>query len=239
MRTDDYKLIEQYLRGELDEAGVQALQSRMQSDEAFAEEVRFQQEIQSFVGHREKRQALQEQLMQLKKKEQSEAKVIPLRRKIFYVAGAAAAIALVIYLALPLLMPGSLYDQFNDHQPLALQQRGDHTTLVNQATEAFNSGDYPLAYAKLTDLLKANPEDSRTQLALGITALETDQLDEAKTIFETLSNGETGVKNNATWYLALTYVKLNDHARARETLQRIPEGTFWADKAAALLKALS
>ncbi len=238
MRTDDYKLIDQYLRGELDEAGQQEVKSRMDSDEAFAEELRFQQEVKSFAGHRTRRQALQEQLTQLNQKTEKEAKVIPMRRRVFYIAGAAAAIALVIYLALPFLMPGTLYDQFNDHQQLALQERGDNTTLAQEAENAFNNGNYELAYAKLSELTQATPDDTRAQLALGITALETDKLVEAKTIFNTLSNGDSAVKDNATWYLALTYVKAEDYANARQTLERIPAGTFWSAKAQELLNKL-
>jgi tetratricopeptide (TPR) repeat protein len=253
MQTDDYKLIDQYLRGELDEATQEQVRARLSSDEAFAEELEFQQEIKGFVAHREGRKKLEEQLKQLRSEasksggsgsiaapatKEPTAKIVPLRRRILYVVGVAAAIAVVVFFAWPYLMPGSLYDQFNDHQVLALQERGDLDELITEAETAFNDGDFEAAYTKLTEFSQSNGDDVRAQLALGIAALETDRLAEAKAIFASLSSGQSAVKDNASWYLALAYVKEGDLERARNILNGIPEGTFWAGKAQELLEQL-
>ncbi|MEN0006844.1 MAG: hypothetical protein AAF798_22010 [Bacteroidota bacterium] len=236
MQADDYQLIDHYLRGTLDAAGEQQVRARLQADEAFAEELQFQQELQGFMQQREKRAALETQLRQL---QQQPPQVVPMRRRILFIAGVAAAVAALVYFAWPFLMPSSLYEQFNQHQPLALQERGDLNTLMTEAEQAFNTKDFELAYAKLQTLTQQQDTDVRARLALGIAALETDRLAEAETIFTQLRQGESAVTDGASWYLGLTYVKKEDWQKAQEILGAIPAGTFWAGKAQALLKQLT
>lgn len=249
MQTDDYKLIDQFVKGELDEAGRREVEAKARKEEGFAKELRFQQEVKGFFKHQEQRNALKEQLLTLQKSKggggmetsvssKPEAKIVPLRRRILYVAGVAAAIAAVVFFAWPFLMPDSLYEQYNEHQPLALQERSGENKLITDAENAFNAGNYNLAYTKLTALVSADANDVKASLYLGIAAMETDRLSEAKVIFANLRSGQSAVKDSASWYLALTYVKEEDFERARNVLNTIPEESYWGGKAKELLSKL-
>ena len=236
MQTNDYKLIDQFLRGELDEVAEQNLQERMQSDEEFAEEVRFQEEAKQFIQHREDRNQLKEQLFQLRQEAKKEAKVIPFRRKLIYYLSAAAAIALICIFIWPFLFSNaSLYDQYAQHEPLALQKRNENASIVEEAENAFNKKDYATAYTKLKAITTDDATNIQARLAYGISALETDRLEEAKQIFQEIAQGQSAVKDSANWYLALTFLKEKNEKQAAEILQLIPENTFWGKKAQELL----
>jgi hypothetical protein len=241
MENKDYKLIDQYLRGELDEEGMKEVNAKRQLDAAFEEELSFQEETQQFLKQREKRAQLKAQLQQLKQEQpdtKQEAKVVPFRRRNLYIIGIAASIAFVLLFAYPFLFPSDLYQQFNDHQALNLQTRGDSPTAYQVAEQAFNSGDFATAYTSIKTIIASDTVTTAYhQIALGIAALETDRLAEAKTIFTQVGEGQSVFTLQAQWYLALTYVKQKDNAAARSILEVILEEP-WKGKAQRLLQKL-
>lgn len=244
MEPEDYQLIDQHFSGKLDEARRQRLQQKLAQDAEFAAAFQLRTEMEDFLEKRPKREKLKAKLQALgatsgSLEKEEETRIIPLaqqRRRLFWVAGVAAAIALIILALWPFLFPTSLYEQFNEHRPLALQERGTSSTA--QAETAFNQQDYATAYDLLDEYLQTQPDDLRAQLALGICALEMDRFAEAQSIFETIRQGQSALVNSATWYMALTYLKQEQITEVRNYLEQIPDGTFWYKKAQELLGKL-
>lgn len=244
MDADDYQLIDQYFSKTLEETGQQRFQQKLETDTEFATAFELRKEMESFLEKRPQRESLKGQLKIMAdafdtEKKEVTAKVIPLaqnRKQWYWVGGIAAAVALIALVAWPFLFPSSLYEQYNQHRPLALQERGAATNI--EAETAFNQQNYQLAYQNLNNYLSSQPDDVRAQLALGICALELDRFQEAADIFESIQTGTSALAQSATWYRALTYVKQEKIAEAKPYLEQIPEGSFWYTKAQELLEKL-
>lgn len=241
MNSDDDQLIDQYFSNELDETGRIHFQQKLETDTDFAAAFELRLEMETFLERHPQREMLKDKLKTLGKdfKEEKTTKIISItqkRKQWLWVAGIAAAIALIAIIIWPFLFPSSLYEQYNQHRPLALQERSTSANL--QAETAFNDKNFDLAYLALTEYLNDQPNDVRAQLALGISALELDRIPEAKRIFETIREGESAFSQSASWYLALTHIKQNELEEARAYLEQIPSGSFWYTKAQALLKKL-
>jgi hypothetical protein len=161
-----------------------------------------------------------------------------IKRHIYWLAGAAAAVLLLIF-ALPLLLDTTpQYGDFAAHRPLALQERGATDNQLSAIETAFNSNDYQQAYDQLVSYLSAQKEDINAQLYQGIAALEIGKTAEAKMIFTRISEGESGFKQTANWYLALLSLQQQNYSEVQRSLQRIPEGNYWYPKAQQLISQL-
>lgn len=244
MNSDDYQLIDQYFSKTLDETELQGFRQKLEEDAEFAAAFETRQEMETFLENRPQREKLKDTLKNIgtdfeaEKLEQS-PKIIPLAQKIkrgYWIVGMAAAIALIILLAWPFLFPQSLYDQYNQHRSLALQERGTSTHL--DAETAFNQQHYEQAYEALSSYLNEHSDDVRARLALGICALELNRYEEALRIFESIQKGGSALAQSATWYLALTYVKQDQPQKAGPYLEQIQEGSFWYTQAQELLEKI-
>ena len=132
----------------------------------------------------------------------------------------AAAAVLLFFLFNPFAAP-DLYREYANPAPLALADKSTAATAAVRAEMTFNQGDYAAAYSALKIYLSENEEDTQAKLALGIAALETDNYDEAADIFRQISNGQSMLRSEGTWYLALLYLKEEDFARAAEVLKTL------------------
>ena len=145
----------------------------------------------------------------------------PLAR--WYGLVAAAVIALAVLLGGPWLFPGEgSYEQFAQHDPLSLTERGAAPELATKAAAAFNGEQYLEAIPLLREYLTGQPDDERAQLALGIALLETDKDEEAIVIFTRIAEGSSSLAPYGNWYLALSAVKRGDNGSAVKYLDLIP-----------------
>ena len=221
MKADDYTKLDQYLQNELPEAERAAFEARLQTEADLAAELQLRQQMDTYLRTQQQLPSLQEKMAALGKQhfaQTDKPRVRQLaRRRLFYVLGAAAAVALVLLVWNPF-SRGNLYEQFAQHPPLALVERAENQDLATQAEQALESNEFAQAYDLLKELLAANPDNPQLLLALGISALETDRSAEASRYFTELANGSTALSEYGSWYLILTAIKDGNQSLARQYL---------------------
>jgi len=143
-----------------------------------------------------------------------------------------------LLLAVPFLFPSaSTYEQFAQHEPLALTERSSGPDRAAAAEQAYNEGNFTAAIPLLKEYLDAQADDEQARLALGISLLETDRDEEAIAIFRRIAEGQSALAPYGNWYLALAAVKRGDNAAVRRFLDLIPAEDAYLTKKADELRA--
>ncbi len=259
MNESLYLRIKKYNNRQLPEAERIAFEQQMQTDPAFAEEVATLAAI--YQGIQEKGDAeLNAELMGLGKQllqtqsgaPEMTAKVNSERMARRFAmsrwAYAAAAMLLLLLLAWPIYQryggPENTYASaetlFSEHFSAP-----DAPTVRDAGRipwkEAYDQKQYPEAIAALEQLLADTSylRRSEAQLYLGIARLSAGQAQQAINAFQQISpnNGEW---EDAQWFMALTYLKLNDTVKAKGILKAIADEAShpWRSKAEEILKKL-
>lgn len=240
MQPDDYKSIDLYLQNELLPEEIEAFQQRLQTDSAFAAELDMRQSMNNYLKAKASQPALEEQMKELGSqyfRPPAKMKKLTDRRWLIGIA-AAAIVGFLLWVLNPFSTP-DLYAQYAQHQPLSISEKSTAVTFAAEAEQAFNAGNYQLAYEKLASYLTAKPADNQARLAYGIAALELNNIAAAQQVFQQLQAGNSVFKSAGKWYLALSYLKTGDHVAAKSTLQQIaPDDPDYGQKAEELLNAL-
>lgn len=244
MKEQDYLDMEAYLQGELTAAKAAALEARAATEEAFATELaerrRFNDHLRADAAEPNLLPTLAalgakyfpaSAVVNLPEATPTEAVVRPLKpkpgsRSWLVGLGVAAAIALAFVLGGDLLFPPAtdVYEQFAQHQPLSLTERGEGDNGLTDVELAYNEGRYEEAITGLTDYLERAPNDNRARLALGISLLEEYRTDEAVSLLSDLAEQGSSLAPYANWYLALAAIRTGDKAEALRRLSLIPTG---------------
>jgi len=235
-----YELIQSYIDGTMPPKERTRFEQQLQSDPELAEIFKAYQGIELTMRGGEQETALRQSLQQLQKKYSSEKTGI--RRTMF--SGwrvAAAAILIVVIGALTWFLlqrpTGDLYRTYAVHTRLDESFRsGINDSLALAASKAFNAGQYAQSATLLQQYIAKDTSDLQMKLALGISYLEQDRFEEAKTIFSNIYTSESVLADKALWYLALTYLKQKRYAQCRMTLSAIAPGADVYDEAQELLK---
>ncbi len=242
--TDDYsKKIEQYFNNVLDEAERTAFNQQLEEDAELAKSFAQRKQMEDFLAVRPGREQLKAEIAELSDaffpaSVEPTAKKILIRRRLYWIAGAAAAALLLLLFVPTWLNAPPKYQQFADHRPLSMQERGTGEEQLQQIETTFNAGDYASALPLLEQHLQAQPDDQQAQIYAGIAALELDQIDKAIALLSPVSASPSIYKSTAQWYLALTYLKQKDYGQSQAALSTIPADNYWYAKAQALLKKL-
>jgi TolA-binding protein len=106
------------------------------------------------------------------------------------------------------------------------QQEIAMQVLLNQGINAYNAHEYKEATTHLTNYLKVANDDKNldeVQFYLAIAQLATNDINSAKTIFETLVENSKikSYKDGSEWYLALALLKENDVKGSVKMLKQI------------------
>jgi predicted Zn-dependent protease len=242
MNENGYILIERYLQGELKEEQQLAFQARLKAEPLFASALTERQQLNDHLRAVVGEEKLQPTLAMLGDKyfqeETKEAKVRTLGGTRRWLYGIAAAAALAIMFAGPWLFPSSGgYEQFAQHDPLSLTERGTPGSPAAATETAFNNGRYASAIGLLEEYLTIQSDDERARLALGISLLETDKDDEAIKVFTAIVDGVSTLAPYGNWYLAFAAVKRGDNEKAEEYLELIPSSDTYLTAKAKELRA--
>jgi tetratricopeptide (TPR) repeat protein len=158
-------------------------------------------------------------------RQESEAKVIPIRR-ILSIAATVLIIALATVYAVLRIFPGQSNDElfaeyFQPYEDVITERSGEENAL-QQGMSLYNEKKYSMAIPYLETYLKEKPTEAAVQLYLGISYLADDKTSQAKDLFESLIRNEQGLyKDVAQWNLALIYLKTNEKGLLKKTLQEI------------------
>ena len=237
----DYKLIEDYIAGNLSPEERKSFELRLLEDSAFKESFELQQSMNAFLVKENNKAKVLPQLEALGKKhfEETEAKSVSFNRRRLYAGLAIAASIAVLIFALGGLFEKPLYQQYAQHQPINLIEKSAGDPIAALAQNQFNAKDYEAAYTSLSEYLSTNPDDTKALLAKGIAALELGYQQESIRVFEGIHSGSTALKGTGTWYLGLAYLKAEVEVEAKTYLEQVPasEGALYR-KAQKLLREL-
>lgn len=241
----DIELIEAYLRGDLKGQALAAFQKRRQDDHEFDREVAdYTQIINQIRTSNEKDFLNKVKGWENEIDHQEKVKVIPLRT-IFSIAASVLVLAIAGVFV--------FWNSQADHEELfqeyfqpyenVISERSGENDHQQQGMELYDQKKYDEAIIQLRLAAAEDSDDPLLQCYLGIAYLATGNAQQAKTIFESMiqiHDGQSLFKEVAEWNLAMTYLKLDDEALAKETLTGIVQqkGHLYSDKAADLLRKL-
>ncbi|TXF91482.1 hypothetical protein FUA23_01950 [Neolewinella aurantiaca] len=260
MKEQDYLDIEAYQQGELPSDQVKALVARVTTEPDLAAVMSERQLLNDHLRATAKEPALRETLSVLGAKyfadgtapngqnttatnNEAVVKTLKPQKKNWLVIAASAAAILLLFVVGGKVFFGeqdSTYEQFAQHQPLSLTERGDGDNGITQAEAAFNNGRYEEAILPLTEYVELNKEDARARLALGISYLETGNDAEAIRVLTEVAETGGSVAPYGNWYLALAAVRNDDKPAALRYLDRIPPGdTFLEERVTELRQVVA
>lgn len=249
------EIIDQYLNQQLSGDQLDAFEAKLNNDPDFKKEI----EMQAFI-HRGANKLGQDEMhaklkkiraevlhTPAKKTEEPKAKVVPLgqKKKIRSLLrwGMAAAIALAIGASIYIIAnhqtmsTDDLYANYYQPYTEEITVRGDNTNAsVQEVTQLYKDKKYREALPAFLRLLAAEPDNAELQLVVGICQLELDNFDKASQSFSSVTNPL--YKDQAQWYLAMTFLKQNDLASAGTILKTIQSGDFNYQKAQEILEQM-
>lgn len=231
MEETTYIAFDKYLNNELVGEELTDFEERLQNDSEFNEEFEIYKTLEDSLSSKfeneEEETVLRNTLSDLGSKfikeeeiQKKETKVVPLfnYRKLMVAASIAVLIGFFLF------KNGTpVYGDYSNHNSLELIVRGDNNESLLTAEEAFNAKDYNEALKQLTNLTGILPEDIEIQLYIGICNLELNNFDEAGTIFNKISAGDSSFASTGTWYKALSLLKQENLSGCKEVLKTIPE----------------
>lgn len=242
-----YTRIEDYLDNRLDAEARAAFEAEARADTALAQALAALREARERLARQwagEKAdQALTATLSRLGEQHFGAAAAPPLTvrksanfRKLAWAVAASVAI-LLMWLFWPSNPERRLYAEYRRFPEAAFVTRGDQPdqTDLAAATEAFNRGDYDQALAILQRRLQTPPDDPEVRLFAALCQLELGQTREAAAALEQIRAAPGAWAGEATWFLALTFLKEKNRDRCAETLRQIAPGAAHYAEAQRLL----
>jgi cytochrome c-type biogenesis protein CcmH/NrfG len=245
MSTFSYDDIARYADGEM-QAG-----ERLSFEEALSVDLSLQQRLdlyrevhaslQQHFGKDEQQEHLQQSLQEMRKEffpvSSKPAKVVSFKRYLRSLTAVAAILVAVLFIWEP--WRTDLFEDYATTQMVAPVERGENSeTLLQNAAIAFNKEDFSTAARILQTVIQQQPGNSFAQFYYGVALLQTNQLAEARVIFDRLFQGASVFKYEAAFYQALTYLKEDNQQACREWLQKIPTDAGNYEKAQSLLNKL-
>lgn len=240
---DKEELINGYFESTLSQDQLDEVTQLLETDAAFASEFEFQKEVQTSLK-KEERKEVKAMFSDLATESvKTKIKVFQLRPWL-----AAASIALLVGLASWLYLfnsPGLNTDELyaanftpydNVIHPI---ERGNQ--LEDLKTKAFTAYEN-MAYSEALELFKelnSKQNDSYIDFYSAMVLMQLNKQEEAIPLLEKYIEKEGELKDRASWYLALAYLKLDDIASSKKQLSvLIKKNGFKAETAKELLEQL-
>lgn len=243
----DYEQIEKYLNNELSGTERAAFEKEMQQDADFKKAVQVYAMINEEMIKTKQESALEETLLKAGEKyfprEESQPKTIYFNsRLVLLYASIAAAVTAIFFLVKTLFGTSpdtqQLFAQYNSFQPVSLAQRAQTNNDTLASIENFyNNKQFGDA---LQDLRKWNSihNDIELQMLQAKCLLQLGHAADAIKIFQSISSGQTAFKYDATFYMALSYLRSDNIDECEKILKTIPPEAAVYSRAVALLEQL-
>ncbi len=245
-------IIDQYLSKQLKGSALTDFESKMNTDSSFKKEV----ETQAFLhrginkfGQDEMKKKLKLIRAEVvgKEKPSQKAKVVSLgqKKKVrpFLRWSVAATIALVVgasfYYVATRQNVSSLDLYASYYQPYSVEnsvRSAPAPSNLTQANQLYKAKKFEAALPLFLQTLEIEPENAEIQLAIGISQLELNRMEQASQTFSSINNPL--YKDQAQWYLAMTFLKQSDLANAKTVLESIKEGDFNYAKVQEILESI-
>ncbi|MEI7586987.1 hypothetical protein [Runella sp.] len=254
MMEDFYEQIEDYLDGLLKDEALQAFESAVAADSELRERLALHQAIRRAMEGEAEDRGLEATLKSVgsgyfKGISNDEYRIsnIEQRAPTFRLWWGLAALAAVSLTVLAVLWwprtktPAQLYAEYRvfPQATFTTQGTGDSTDQLRQnIAQAFNRSHYEEAMMNLRAYFQTSKgaKDQEAIFYFGLCSLETGDSDFAIATFTDLANSSW--RDEADWYLALTYLKFDRVGKCKEQLARIGTENAHYKAATALLQKL-
>jgi Tetratricopeptide repeat len=247
MKEFDCDIINRYLAGEMNAKELKVFELQMQQDADLQTEVELLRDVNSTLKIKlhpgENETALRNSLREMNaefftgKTEQS--KIIHLSRRKWMTAVAAVFVLALLLTVWQPWKKEDLYQQYAAIQMPAIAERGATTdSLLKTAVANFNNKKFAEAIPAFETILKDSTENSFVQYYYAIALLQNDNIEKARVQLNVLYNGASIFKNDAAFYMALSYLKEKNEAVCKDWLHKITADNAAWFKAQELLKKL-
>lgn len=240
---DKSALINGYFEGSLSESQLEEVQKLCKTDADFAADFEFQKELQQSLKKEERRE-LKQLFSDLSSSEtRSETKVVKMRPWL-----AAASIALLVGIGSWLFFFNSSDVSTNqlyaanfspyDNVVHPIERGNQLEDLKTKAFTAYEEKEYTIAL-QLFKELQSKQGDDYIKFYEAIILMELNNHKEAIPLLHNYRDKNGELKDRATWYLALSYLKTNELSKCKEELKfLIQQNGFKVDAAKELLEQL-
>jgi tetratricopeptide (TPR) repeat protein len=236
--------IARYAEGDMTADERSAFEAALASDETLQRQLNLYREVhgslQQHFGADEQRAQLQGTLHSLRgdfyKGASHPGKLVTMKR--WLVGAVAVAAVLIAVVFVWQFMQPDLFEKYSEITMVAPVERGEGTDPLQLAVTAFNTKDYTAASYHLAQARLNDTTNSFVNFYYGISLLQTNQITEAREIFDQLWGGQSAFKFDAAFYQALTYLKDDNIPLCKEWLLKIPADAPNYNKAQELLKKL-
>lgn len=248
MNEQDSKLLNDYFNGLLSEAGAQQVRDRVAFDPEFAGEFSLRVAMAEYPNRAAQQKAFVHTLATVEQdffqenSAENAPPAPPMTLNINWKRWAAAVAAGLVLLlgAVWFFNQSGLphYAQYAQHAPLSLTVRGAADQSNSAAEKAFAAGDYAGALSALEQIAAADPGNTTAKLYQGICLLEMDRIAEARAAFAPIALGQSALRGEANWYIALSYLKEKNYNACNSSLQYIEPGADHYEAAQEIMKKL-
>lgn len=231
MATYDNQWIIRYVDGELSPEELGAFEAALQTDTELAAEVERYRDVKAVLQERLPEDATREALVRRTARLNREyfapqAAAPPSRRTPILRRLAPIAAAACILVAAVLLWPGDYdhkLDQLGNTAMIGITERGVQTdSLLQEAAVFFNQQQFEKALPLLNGAVVADTSSQLALFYLGIAAWHTGDLPLARSSLQQVFDRGSVLKNDAAFYMALTYAREKNKPLALEWLRKIP-----------------
>ncbi|CAM3579078.1 tetratricopeptide repeat protein [Flavobacterium gelidilacus] len=241
MQEELYIAFENYLNNEMTSEEKVDFENKLQNQESFKKQFELYKETTQFLEVKFSNDTIdfKENLKSISKDHFSDtnkkkSKVISLQSKWFAIAA-----TLVVFVGVWFMNSGGnpTYSDFNQHENANFTERGSVIKDLKAAQEAFNDKNYEKAIPLFEKVLE---EYKRPEIEFyyGISLLEVNKTAQAEVVFNNLKDGKSVYNQKATWYLALTKLKVEDFEACKTYLKEISSDSEDFEKAQELLNEL-
>lgn len=242
MLMDDATLLDNFFNGLLSPEETLALQQRLATDPDLREAFSLRQKMERFPQQEAVRAQFLKQLQNIENQyfteeittEKPTLRVVQNNtRRWLALAASLTLIATAIWFFTR--TPYPTYEQFAQHSPLSLTVMGATQADKTDAETAFRQRNYGQALSALERVLAAEPDNSKALFYKGICLLELRRNPEARAVFGPLAAGNSALREDAQWYLALSFLQENNMEACDKALRNIAPGQTHYEQAQQIL----
>ena len=156
-----------------------------------------------------------------------------MRRILSIATGVAVVTTFIFLLRKPNYSTSELFTRYYaPYENLIIFRGEDDDIILKRAMDAYDDQNYQRAISLLQPYMEANPKQRSAALYLGIAEMELSNYGKAESHLTDALN-DPRYQQQADWYLALLYLRMNDVHKSSETLQKIIDpGNHYKDKEA-------
>ncbi|MBC7775713.1 MAG: tetratricopeptide repeat protein [Phycisphaerae bacterium] len=245
MNERDTILLNNYFNGLLPPEEARDVEARAASDPVFMEEFALRKEMEAFPRKEAEREAFIATLKTvgaeyLEEKVAEIPRIMVVRNNMRRWIALAASVTLIATAIWFFTRSGDMttYQQYAHHEPLSFTVMGDNLVSKTDAETAFEQKNFDRALAALDQVLVAEPDNVKAKFYRGICLLELGRAAEARAIFEPLAAGNSALREDAAWYVALSFLREKNTEACKAALLKIDSGSVHYKAAQEILKGL-